>query len=528
MGGRRRSLNDPPRLLLAAAAAVPVVAVLGLVVVPAVNLVVTAVDGAALSGVLADRRTWEVVWFTFWQASLSTLLTVLVGVWPALVVARYSFRGRSVFVGALTAVFVLPTVVLAAGVGALLPGEWGRGTSGIVVAHVVFNLAVVVRTVAAAPVPVGVEEAARTLGASRSQVALRVTLPLLAPALWAASAVVFLFSFTSFGVVRVLGDLSSSTIEVEVWRRAIRLGDLGGAAVLSVVQVVVLAVVLVWTSARQRSQRSRSAVPLVRLRRRSAVAPVVAVSVLAAAPLVALILGSFRTGDGFSLDGWRAFGSDEIRPGLRLGLDPLAALSASLMSAVVATVLAVVLGGLAVAVISVTGRSGSVLDAGVALPLGVSAVTVGLGLLITFDSGVFDWRASWWMVPLGHAVVAVPFVVRPALAAVRAVSGDLRSAAATLGASPVRAWWVTVGAALRRPLATGAGLAAAVSLGEFGATSLLSRSGSETLPVVIERMLARTGGSFRAQGHALAVVLAVVTILVVVLVDRWRDDPVRR
>jgi thiamine transport system permease protein len=329
-------------------------------------------------------------------------------------------------------------------------------------------------------------------------------------------------------VVRVLGDLSSSTIEVEVWRRAIRLGDLGGAAVLSVVQVVVLAVVLVWTSARQRSQRSRSAVPLVRLRRRSAVAPVVAVSVLAAAPLVALILGSFRTGDGFSLDGWRAFGSDEIRPGLRLGLDPLAALSASLMSAVVATVLAVVLGGLAVTVISVTGRSGSVLDAGLALPLGVSAVTVGLGLLITFDSGVFDWRASWWMVPLGHAVVAVPFVVRPALAAVRAVSGDLRSAAATLGASPVRAWWVTVGAALRRPLATGAGLAAAVSLGEFGATSLLSRSGSETLPVVIERMLARTGGSFRAQGHALAVVLAVVTILVVVLVDRWRDDPVRR
>ncbi len=496
------------------------VAVLGLVVVPAVNLVVTAVDGAALSGVLADRRTWEVVWFTFWQASLSTLLTVLVGVWPALVVARYSFRGRSVFVGALTAVFVLPTVVLAAGVGALLPGEWGRGTSGIVVAHVVFNLAVVVRTVAASPVPVGVEEAARTLGASRSQVALRVTLPLLAPALWAASAVVFLFSFTSFGVVRVLGDLSSSTIEVEVWRRAIRLGDLGGAAVLSVVQVVVLGVVLVWTSARQRSQRSRSAVPLVRLRRRSAVAPVVAASVLAAAPLVALILGSFRTGDGFSLDGWRAFGSDEIRPGLRLGLDPLAALSASLMS--------VMLGGLAVAVISVTGRSGSVLDAGLALPLGVSAVTVGLGLLITFDSGVFDWRASWWMVPLGHAVVAVPFVVRPALAAVRAVSGDLRSAAATLGASPVRAWWVTVGAALRRPLATGAGLAAAVSLGEFGATSLLSRSGSETLPVVIERMLARTGGSFRAQGHALAVVLAAVTILVVVLVDRWRDDPVRR
>ena len=510
------------------AAVAPVLAVVALVVVPAVNLVVTAVDGAGWWSVLAEGRTWEVVWFTLWQAALSTVVTVLVGLWPAMVVARYSFRGRSVFVGALTAVFVLPTVVLAAGVGALLPGEWGRGTSGIVVAHVVFNLAVVVRTVAAAPVPVGVEEAARTLGASRSQVALRVTLPLLAPALWAASAVVFLFSFTSFGVVRVLGDLSTSTIEVEVWRRAIRLGDVEAAAVLSVVQVVVLGLVLVWTSARQRSMRARVPVDAVPARRRRVLVPVMAVSALVAAPLVALLVGSFRTGDGFSLDGWRAFGSDEIRPGLRLGLDPLAALSASLMTAAVATTLAVVLGALAVGVISVTGRSGSVLDAGLALPLGVSAVTVGLGLLITFDSGVFDWRASWWMVPLGHAVVAVPFVVRPASTAVRAVSADQRSAAATLGASPVRAWWVTVGAALRRPLATGAGLAAAVSLGEFGATSLLSRSGSETLPVVIERMLARTGGSFRAQGHALAVVLAAATMLIVVVVDRWGDDPMRR
>ena len=528
MGERGRSLNRLPRWVVAAAAVPPLVAVVALVVVPAVNLVVSTLDAGALSGVLGDERVWEVVWFSLWQAVVSTAVTVAVGVWPAIVVARHRFRGRAAFIGGLTAVFVLPTVVLAAGVQVVLPGEWARGASAVIVAHVVFNLAVVVRTVAAAPVPIGLEEAARTLGASRMRVALRVTLPLLAPALWSAAAVVFLFSFTSFGVVRVLGDLSSSTIEVEVWRRAIRLGDVSGAAVLSVLQVMVLAVALVVTSRMQRSRGLRGRPVLSPVPSAWSLVPVVAVAALASAPLVALVWGSFRSGGGFSLDGWRAFGSDEIRPGLRLGLDPLGALSASLVSAVVATVLAVVLGGLAVAVISVTGRSGAWLDAGLALPLGVSAVTVGLGLLITFDSGVFDWRASWWMVPLGHAVVAVPFVVRPAVAAVRSVPVDLRAAAATLGASPPRAWWVTVGAALRKPLAAGAGLAAAVSLGEFGATSLLSRSGSETLPVVIERMLARTGGSFRAQGHALAVVLAAATMLIVVLIDRWRDDRVGR
>ncbi|MGB1724339.1 MAG: ABC transporter permease subunit, partial [Ilumatobacteraceae bacterium] len=192
---------------MAAAAVPPSLAVVVLVVVPAVNLVVSTLDAGALSGVLGDRRVWEVVWFSLWQAVVSTAVTVVVGVWPAMVVARHRFRGRAVFIGGLTAVFVLPTVVLAAGVQVVLPGEWARGASAIVVAHVVFNLAVVVRTVAAAPVPVGLEEAARTLGASRMRVARRVTLPLVAPALWSAAAVVFLFSFTSFGVVRVLGDL---------------------------------------------------------------------------------------------------------------------------------------------------------------------------------------------------------------------------------------------------------------------------------------------------------------------------------
>ncbi|MEK9838852.1 MAG: hypothetical protein VW396_07280, partial [Ilumatobacter sp.] len=116
MGERRRSLNRLPRWAVAAAAVPPLVAVVALVVVPAVNLVVSTLDAGALSGVFGDQRVWEVVWFSLWQAVVSTALTVAVGVWPAMVVARHRFRGRAAFIGGLTAVFVLPTVVLAAGV----------------------------------------------------------------------------------------------------------------------------------------------------------------------------------------------------------------------------------------------------------------------------------------------------------------------------------------------------------------------------------------------------------------------------
>src|SRR5690606_16920206 len=193
------------------------------------------------------------------------------------------------------------------------------------------------------------------------------------------------------------------------------------------------------------------------------------------------------------LTAWRSLGNDEIRPGLRLGVDPLGALWRSATTAAWATLIAITLGGVAVIAITALRRAGRLLDAGLMLPLGTSAVTIGFGMLITFDTPPVDWRASWWLVPVGHALVAVPFVVRSTLGVARSVDPDLRAAAATLGAPPIRAWAIAILPAIRRPLATSAGLAAAISLGEFGATSFLSRSGSDTLPIAIERLLGRTG-----------------------------------
>ena len=132
-------------------------------------------------------------------------------------------------------------------------------------------------------------------------------------------------------------------------------------------------------------------------------------------------------------------------------------------------------------------------------------------MLITFDTAPFDWRAKWWLVPLGHALVAVPFVVRALLSVLRSIPRDLRAAAATLGASPIRAWWQVDARALRRPLIAGAGFSAAISLGEFGATTILSRSGTETLPIAIGRLLGRAGALPQAQAFAMATILLVLS-----------------
>jgi len=428
----------------------------------------------------------------------------------------------------LTAVFVLPTVVVGAAIVALLPSSLDRSVWAILGAHVVFNLAGVVRTVGTVweQLPPDLEHASATLGAGPLATFRHVTLPLLRPSLAAAGAIVFLFTFTSFGVIRVLGTANRSTIEVEVWRRATQLGDIGGAAVLTVLQLAVLAALVTWSA---RSQRRHARTidlqgpaarprPIGRQRWWVAISLGAALAIVTL-PLVALVERSLRADGSYSLTAWRSLGNDEIRPGLRLGIDPLGALRNSATTALWATLFAVAIGALAVVAITALGRSGKLLDTGLMLPLGTSAVTIGFGMLITFDVAPVDWRASWWLVPVGHALVAVPFVVRAALGVSRGIDPDLRAAAATLGAPPIRAWASTTLPFLRRPIATGAGLAAAISLGEFGATSFLSRSGSDTLPIAIERLLGRTGRLFQAQAFALSAILAAATMAIVTLVD---------
>ncbi len=128
------------------------------------------------------------------------------------------------------------------------------------------------------------------------------------------------------------------------------------------------------------------------------------------------------------------------------------------------------------------------------------------------------------MVPLGQAVVALPVVLRIVAPVIRAIPDDLRAAAGVLGASPSRVVRVVDLGVARRAIGAAAGFAVAVSLGEFGATSLLTRTGSPTAPIAISRLLGRPSPQNLAEACALATLLAVVVIAVLAVVDRWRES----
>ncbi|MEI7753002.1 MAG: iron ABC transporter permease [Actinomycetota bacterium] len=536
------SSNRLPRLLLVALAAPASLFFAVLYLWPVVSLLSQTLTLDSMRAAMHDPTIRHVVWFTAWQALLSTALTVVLGLGPAYLLARYEFTGRRLITALVTVPFVLPTVVVGAAFLALLPDSLDQSVTAIVLAHVFFNMAVVVRGVGGLwqQLPTELTGAARTLGASPLRTMREITLPLLAPAIYASASIVFLFTFTSFGVVRLLGGPAHTTLEVEIWQRATRLGDVSVAAVLSVAQLLLLGVAVAWFAHIQsRHRRGLQLQPVGQRRRartsrqRSLVALTSAAIVITiAAPLIALIERSLRTTGGHSLAAWRGvFGASADRPArptTGVLVDPLASLGTSLRFAVIATAISLVIGTTASLAIAALGRRGRVLDIALMLPLGTSAVTIGFGLLVAFDSGRLDWRASPLMIPLGHALVATPFVVRVVLPVLRSVEAALRDAASTLGASPLRAWREVEVRLIARPLVTAAGFAMAISLGEFGATSFLTRQGRETLPIAIERLLNSPASLLHAQGYVLAVVLAALTFVIVAALETTSSGVDRR
>jgi len=161
------------------------------------------------------------------------------------------------------------------------------------------------------------------------------------------------------------------------------------------------------------------------------------------------------------------------------------------------------------------------------LPLGTSAVTIGFGFIVALD-WPFDLRATLWLIPIAHALIAVPFIVRSTVPTLRAIPQDLRDAAATLGANPWHVWRHVDLPIMSRAVLVGAAFAFVVSLGEFGATSFIARPTTPTIPTMIFRLLSRPGQTSFGTAMALSVVLAVMTTGIVMWIDRAQAGDIGR
>ncbi|ASR37948.1 iron ABC transporter permease [Prauserella marina] len=501
---------------------------------PVVAIIRLGFSEGGVDTALFESQTWRLAAFTVAQAAASTAVAVLAGLPVAYLLARVKLRGVGVVRTLVLVPFVLPTVVVGLAFKALWPGG---GVFTIVLANAFFNVAVVARTVGGlwAHLDRRAEDAARALGASRGRAFTSVTLPALLPAIASAAAVVFLFCATSFGVVLMLGGSRLRTLETEIYLRTVNLLDLSGAAALSLVQLAaVVAALLVGAGARRRKETAARLRARTETARRPeggewwVVAAAAGVLGLLLTPIVALLVRSVSTREGWSLDGYRALAGQGADGTLNVsGWD--AAVN-SLRTATDATMLALIIGILAAVVLVSLRRSpqrgarvtGEVMDAAMMLPLGVSAVTIGFGYLVTLGQLPGDLRTSPLLVPFAQALVIVPLIIRMVLPVLRSIDERLRQAAATLGASPARVWREVDLPLAARSLAAAAAFGYVVALGEFGATSFLARPDAPTLPVAIGSLVSRPGELNNQMAYAACALLMLVTMLVAAVVDRLR------
>lgn len=539
-------MNNRVRVGIALAALIPASFLILFFVWPVGAMLVRGIGDSSggLLEVLTVSRTWHITWQTIGMAIAATAGSLLLGLPSAFALYRLQFPGRNLLRAIATMPFVLPTVVTGVAFRVLLASKGPLGFLGldqtvtaVVIAMVFFNYGVVVRTVGnfwASMEPQ--DEAARTLGATPFQAFYTVTLPQLGPSIAAAGGLVFLFCSTSFGLVQTLGRPGYGTLESEIYVQTTAYLDLSTAAGLSVIQfaIVILALLCSNLLSRRTDATLRVRENVSRPARRQdlpVIASAVTVTVvLILAPLGALLVGSLRSGGEWSLRNYQAL--SQAGAGFSGGTSVMQALEHSLRIALDAAVFSVIIGVLVALLLSRRPktarwiRAQQLLDGFVLLPLGVSAVTVGFGFLITWGR-IPDFNAGL-LVPLAQAVVALPLVVRSLVPILRAIDPRMREAAATLGASPAQVLATIDLPLLVRGLGLAFGFAFAISIGEFGATSFLASPDYQTLPVLIGKLLGRAGLDNYGMALAGGVILAAISGGVMTVADLLRPRSITK
>ncbi|MGA1412093.1 MAG: ABC transporter permease [Ilumatobacteraceae bacterium] len=491
------------------------------------NIFVSSLQFESLN-LLRTEAIRNVVWFTTWQSLVSTALALTVALPLAFVTANFKFKAQRLTTSLISMPFILPSIVVGVAFLQILPNNFHRTAFALILAHVYFNFGFASRLISARWLQIHphLDDAARTLGASPLKLFRTLTLPLLSKAITNAALIVFTLCFTSYGVVRVLGGPSRSTLETEIYFRAMQLGDVSGAMLLSALQVVIIALLFVVTtkaSSKKFEQSTRPTItrqiPLQTGRQKIVITTIISsATAFAIVPVLAIAFKSINTNSRFTTSAWRTvFTSPEIAQSI----------TKTLIYAVIAMSLATLLGLLSACSVAYNNNF-RFISGLTTLPIVISAVSIGLGIIITFDTQPFDWRGAQLMLPLAHTLVALPLVMRIISPVLQAIPDSLRQASSVLGASPRQTWLNIDFKIIRRAAISAAAISATVSIGEFGASSFLARRGAETLPVMISRLLSRPGDSLQSQAFALATLLVMFSLVIIFVIDSFTEDKFTR
>ncbi len=507
-------------------------------------------DGAfsleLMKDVVSDPYTWHLLRFTLLESMVSAVVSLLLALPGAYLFANYDFKGRKLILSLSSLCFVLPSILVVLGfvifygnsgvINQVLEAITGRESplrilysfKAIILAHAFLNMPVALSLLSDSweHWPRNTENAARTLGARPSRVFFNITLPHLLPSMLSAAMLVFLFCFTSFSIILVLGGGPEyTTLEVEIYRTNNILLDSSKASALAVFSTLInLVLILLSSLASQRAKTQgddrtsrKRKVEKTRTRIILLVHNIILLFFILG-PLVSIVLRSFhstskRYGEGFSLRSYQEIFSVVSTTGaMSSALEGLVnSLITALVTALLSTTLALLLA------LHISHRKSKTLEVIAMMPLAVSSVTLGLGWSIirsSVDSS--SLFLSYLFVILAHLVVALPFALRSLLPAAKSLDGRTLQAAYTMGASTGRACLGVEVPALHSSMAKAFIFSFALSMGEVNATMTLAEGRVVTLPILLYRLI----NSYNYQGACAVGTLLILATLAIFITSQ--------
>ena len=509
---------------------------------PLVNIISLGLEANWLA-VYFEPATLRAIWFTIWQAALSTALALLVGIPSAYVLYRKRFFGQRFVRALITVPLVLPTIVVAIVFSSFraeheiyeslgLGFFFENSIYWIIAAHVFVNYSLIVRIVGGVWVNLDIEteEAAAISGAGRFKTALAVSLPQLKTAVVSAAALTFLFCSSSYGIILVLGGGLVQSIETQIATAALQFLDLQKAAALALLQTAITAIAFLVSESISRTPVGIEIVdettqkPSLDWRDW----PVIAITAFMAIGMIAIPLLLVLV-KAFSFEGALSFQNFENLAGRGdrdlLNISVGAATLNTIRNVIISTTLASVLGILIAYLLSRSLKSkksrvaNRAIDVLFLVPIGISSVVLGFGYLITFGAGAFPLRESWLIVPIVQALMSLPLVVRIVYPALASIGPEHREAASLAGASTSQTWWRIEAGIIRPVLFTAIGFSIIAGIGEFGAASLLAYGNQATLPTVLYALISRPGEQNFGMAMAVCAILIALTFTLVLAVS---------
>ncbi len=508
-----------------------------------------------ITAILSDRYYLRIIVFTAEQAILSTLASILLGLPGAYILTRYDFRGKSIVKAITTVPFVLPSIIVVLGFVIFFGhnGVMNRAfmeifhledpplkilysLKAIILAHTFYNFPICIRLVSAvwSRINPNLEKAAQSLGAKGIRLFSRIILPQIMPGILAAAALTFIFCFTSFAVILVLGGGPKySTIEVAIYRLAkVSLDLKTGSAFAIVESALSILFMYIYIKLQQRVSFAEKMELQYQQEKFSSLfkSPwgilaslyLFLTFFIIIAPMISAVGYSFLRRSGwagntvFSFNWYRKILLDSETSAFAVSY--LTAIKNSLFFGSTTIVFALPLGTI-IAYITTRKRFllRGIFDALTMLPLGISSIILGLGYLKAYQNFPWDITGKWYAIAFAHTIIAYPFVIRSTSAVFRKISPSIIKAAMSLGANRWKTFWMIELPLIKSGIIAAATFAFAISIGEINATLMLYNPRLTTIPIAIYRLIA-SYNYFAA--CALGTILILICFSVFLIIDK--------